>query len=114
MSDLTFVEKKKFEQFLGMASGYVLDFSNRTFQEFIMESTGRDIYDPRYEYGSGSKANRLRAFWQKEDNKLVGKLMKEMLDISDDTGPTKEVCRLIVARLLGQASPTPQPSTSQA
>ncbi|PYT91428.1 MAG: hypothetical protein DMG36_18475 [Acidobacteria bacterium] len=62
MSDLTSAEKRKFEQLLGMRSGYVLDFSNRTFTEFVLDSTGRDIFDSRYEYASASKANRLRAF----------------------------------------------------
>ncbi len=49
---------------------------------------------------SGSKANRLRAFWQKEENATVGKLMGELLNYSEDTGPVAEVCRLIVERLL--------------
>ncbi|HXN99662.1 MAG TPA: hypothetical protein VN881_11355 [Candidatus Acidoferrales bacterium] len=101
MSDLTSVEKRKFEQLLGMSTGYVLDFSNRTFAEFVLESTGHDIYDARYDCGSGSKANRLRAFWQKEDNRTVGKLMTDMLDYNDETGPTAAICRLIVGRLLG-------------
>ncbi len=103
MSNLTYVERRKLEQFLGMGSGYVLDFSNRTFAEFVRESTGRNIYDPGYDYESGSKANRLRAFWQKEPNPVVGKLMGEMLDYADGTGELKEVCRLIVARLLQNA-----------
>jgi hypothetical protein len=47
MSDLTFVEKEKFEKLLGMASGYVLDFSDRTFGEFVSDSTGRDIFDSK-------------------------------------------------------------------
>jgi len=111
MSNLTYVEKSKFEKLLGMESGYVLDFSNRSFAEFVRDSTGRDIYDSRYDYEGGSKANRLRAFWQKEDNSVVGKLMSAMLDYSDATGPSQEVCRLIVARLL-QKSPDPQPDTS--
>lgn len=63
-----------------MGGGYVLDFSNRTFQEFILENTGYDIYDAKYSYGSGSKANRLRGFWQQESNYLVGKLMEAMLE----------------------------------
>ena len=100
MSDLTPVEKRKLEKFLGMETGYVLNFSNRSFAEFVRDSTGRDIYDSRYDYGSGSKANRMRAFWQKEDNSVVGKLMKDILDYSEDTGAQAEVCRLIVARLL--------------
>jgi hypothetical protein len=107
MSDLTFLEKRKFEQFLGMATGYVLDFSNRTFAEFVLDSTGRDIYDSRYEYASGSKANRLRAFWQKEENAVVGKLMSDMLDCDNKAGPLKDGCRLIIARLL-HGSPVPQ------
>jgi hypothetical protein len=35
MADLTIVEKKNLEQFFGMGSGYVLDFSNRSFEEFV-------------------------------------------------------------------------------
>jgi hypothetical protein len=102
MSDLTFVEKRKFEQFLGMGTGYVLDFSNRTFAEFVLDSTGRNIFDSRYDYASGSKANRLRAFWQKEDNALVGKLMNDLLDCVEGEGAVKETCRLIVGRLLSK------------
>jgi hypothetical protein len=59
MSDLTNLEKRKLEKLLGMASGYVLNFSNKTFSEFVMDCTGLNIFDPRYEYASGSKANRL-------------------------------------------------------
>jgi hypothetical protein len=107
MSNLTYLEKSKFEQLLGMSTGYVLDFSNRSFAEFVLDSTGRDIYDSRYNYGSGSKANRLRAFWQKEENGVVGKLMDDMLDYAAGTGALQEVCRLIVGRLLKE-SPTPE------
>jgi hypothetical protein len=102
MSDLTFMEKSKFEKLLGMETGYVLNFSNRSFAEFVRDSTGRDIYDELYNYASGSKANRLRAFWQKEENSVVGKLMKDMLDYHGEAGPSQEVCHLIVARLLGR------------
>ena len=108
MSDLTFVEKQKFEQLLGMASGYVLDFSDRTFGEFVSDSTGRDIFDSKYNYRSGSKANRLRAFWQKEDNAVVGKLMHDMLDYLGESGQRIEICRLIVARLSNGTAGPPQ------
>ena len=40
MSDLTNLEKRKLEKLLGMASGYVLNFSNKTFAEFVMDCTG--------------------------------------------------------------------------
>jgi hypothetical protein len=108
MSDLTYLEKRKLEQFLGMASGYVLDFSNRTFAEFVLDSTGCDIYDSRYDYGSGSKANRLRAFWLKEPNSVVGKLMNEMIEYGGGREDLKEPCRQIVARLLHGGGPPVQ------
>ena len=114
MSNLTFTEKRKLEQLLGMKTGYVLDFSDRTFAEFVSDATGRNIFDERYNYASGSKANRLRAFWQKEDNATVGKLMGEMLNYSEQAGPLAEVCRLIVARLLQDGNPiTPAQTQAQ-
>jgi len=103
LSTLNNTEKRKLEELLGMGTGYVLDFSNRTFAEFITDYSGRNIYDWGYEYGSGSKANRLRKFWQVEDDAVVGRLMNEMLDYgfsgSRDTALAGE-CRRIVARLL--------------
>ncbi len=106
MSDLTNLEKRKFENLLGMSSGYVLDFSNRTFDEFVLDSIGRSIYDPRYSYGSGSKANQLRGVWKVEENFIVGKLMGDLLDFVAETHPPDvrdselfKNCRAIVARL---------------
>lgn len=63
-----------------MGSGYVLDFSNRTFSEFIYDSTKIDIYQEKYNYASGSKANRLRAFWDIEPNHLVGQLTGDLIE----------------------------------
>jgi|TARA_B110000037_G_C16984081_1_gene450295 hypothetical protein len=84
MTKLSFLEKIKFERLFGMESGVVMDFSNRQFQEFIADSIGIDIYDEKYNYGSGSKANRLRGFWGEETKyniaKLLGKLLEYWLD----------------------------------
>jgi len=114
MSNLTFTEKRKLEQVLGMKTVYVLDFSDRTFAEFVSDATGRNIFDERYNYASGSKANRMRAFWQKEDNATVGKLLGEVLNYSEESGPLAEVCRLIVARLLQDGNPiTPAQTLAQ-
>jgi len=77
MSDLTSIEKIKLEKLLEMGSGYVLDFSNRTFQKFVLENLNIDIYDEKYNYSSGSKANRLRGFWENlfnECQKIVERL----------------------------------------
>jgi hypothetical protein len=80
MAKLTGIEKRKLEKLLEMGGGYVLDFSNRTLQEFIFDDTGLDIYDDKYNYASGSKANRLRAFWEQESNYVVGKLIADLLE----------------------------------
>lgn len=107
MSDLTALEKRKFERLLDMAGGYVLSFSNRTFEDFILDTTGRQIYTQTYENGSGSKANRLRAFWSVEPNHVVGALMSAMLDLYKDEGRDLSTlyneCRIIVDRLMHDA-----------
>lgn len=75
MANLNFSEKIKIEKFLGMGGGYVMDFSDRTFQEFVGDATGIDINDSKYHYASNSKANRLRAFIKIESNYIFGKLL---------------------------------------
>lgn len=84
MAELTSIERIKLENLFEMSSGYVLDFSNRTFQEFILENTYRDIYDDAYSFKGDSKANRLRAFWQKEQNYIVSKLIIALLEYWQD------------------------------
>jgi hypothetical protein len=102
MSNLSFGEKHKLEKLFGMSSGYVLEFSNRTFRDFVYDSTGKNIFEEAYNRGSGSKANRLREFWQKEPNQLVGKLISDLLDYSDagTSDPIRDQCRRIADRLL--------------
>lgn len=80
MAKFNYIEKSKFEKLFGMSSGYVLDFSDRTFQEYIADSIGIDIYDEKYNHGSGSKANRLRGYWLTESNYNIGKLLEKLLE----------------------------------
>ncbi len=108
MSNLSLIEKRKLEKLLEMSGGYVLDFSNRTFAEFVLDSTQRNIFDAKYEYASGSKANRMRAFWAKEPNQIVGKLLNDLLDYFKERSPSaselSDECRRIAERLLQDAS----------
>lgn len=108
MADLTPLEKKKLEQLFGMESGYVLNFSNRSFEEFVRDSVGLNIFDAKYDFGSGSKANRLRAFWRKESNTIVGKLLGDLLEWAEPKGAQHEVCTLIVSRLIGSTAKSSQ------
>lgn len=80
MIKFNFIQKNKFEKLFRMNSGYVLDFSDRTFQEFVLDAIGKDIYDEKYNHGSGSKANRLRGFWLNETNYNIGNLLDKLLE----------------------------------
>mgnify|MGYP001619194306 FL=1 len=63
MANLTTNEKQILEKLFQMGGGYVLNFSDRTMGEFFRDDVGIDIYNKKYNYASGSKANRLRGFW---------------------------------------------------
>lgn len=77
MANLKNPTKQKLEYLLNMRTGYVLDFTNATYQDFVLTSVGIDV-DERYP--TGSKAVRLRSFWQEEADSTVATLMIEMLD----------------------------------
>lgn len=111
MSTLKAIEKRVFEDLFGMASGYVLDFSNNTFAEFFRETANINIYSPKYEFNGDSKAKRLRAFWEVEPDTLVGKILSELLEIwqynatrndSADDSILYKQAKDIVARLIGK------------
>ena len=67
------------EKLFEMRDGYVMNFSNASFQRFILDVCNLDIYDSKYSVYGESKANRLRRFWQVESDKTVGILINEML-----------------------------------
>jgi hypothetical protein len=82
MSQLSSIEKRKIEKLLESEKGrgYVLDFTDKTLQEFVIESVGIDIYDgDRYTCLGTSKAKRLRAFWDQEADQVVGKLILDLV-----------------------------------
>ncbi|WP_333627528.1 hypothetical protein [Sphingobacterium siyangense] len=81
MADLKQSEKLILEKIFRMEGGYVLDFSNQKFHQFIFDNFKINIYSERYSINGDSKANRLRAFWSLENNHVVGKLILEMTEI---------------------------------
>lgn len=111
MSNLTHIEKQKLERELGMGGGYVLNFSNRTFEDFFREIVGVDIYDRRFDLASGSKANRMRAFWDLASDAQVVILiegLKEAWGIYSDeslSSVTREIFQDIISRLTGKCEP---------
>ncbi len=81
MAELKETEKLILEKLFEMQSGYVLEFSNSKFQQFIFNNFKIDIYTPKYSIYGDSKAKRLRAFWNIESNQIVGKLIKELVAV---------------------------------
>lgn len=111
MSSLTFREKRLIEDVLGMESGHVLNLSKRELAEFFKDVVEIDIYSDTFDYGSGSKANRLRAFWQSQSDFLVARVLQELLLIAserEDVGEAKlSAARGVVARLEDAAQVQP-------
>ena len=126
MSNLVTNEKQLLEKLLQMGSGYVLNFSDRTMSEFFSDNLSVEIYADRFDYGSGSKANRMRGFWKVADDKLVARSINELIDyienqillenLREEEFPTKliEKGREIARRLSGYTEAVEsQPLTEQ-
>ena len=80
VSDLTVTERRKIEKLLIAQPGYVLHFSNATFQDFILDTIGLDIRSNKYAINGESKANRLRTFLAEEPNHLAGVVIAALLE----------------------------------
>lgn len=104
MATFSFTERRQIEQCLGMGSGYVLDFSNRTFEEFILDAVARNIYNGDYSGQGSSKANHLRAFFAAEPDHVVGALLTALVEhgrtvTSPPAADLLESCKRIADRL---------------
>lgn len=110
MSTLTEIDKRYLEKILGMQSGYVLDYSDTTFQEFFTRY-GIEIHSQKYQTYGSSKARKMRAFWEKESDAIVGQVLDEMLGVyevncllngNQPDAVILEQSRKVVARLTGK------------
>lgn len=101
-------DKRALEDFLEMSSGYVLNFSDRTFGDFVHETVDIEIHSDRYTSYGTSKAKKLRAFWEIESDYLVGRLITALIEYKESyrrASPSEqneiaERCRAIANRLL--------------
>ncbi len=108
MSALSIADRHNLEKHFGMSGGYVLNFSDRTFGEFLFEAASLDIHDEKYSVGGTSKANKLRTFWKVEPDHMVGKLILALVDYNASLNTEQdaeakalaEKCRQIATRLL--------------
>lgn len=114
VSSLSSNDKLKLEKLFEMSGGYVLDFSDRTLREFVIENTGKDIDDNKYLQDGTSKAKRFRIFWNIESDATIGKLLFAMFDRIETSNLLNHVpesadqkllvsaCRKIAERLTGR------------
>ena len=101
-------DRRALEDFLEMSSGYVLNFSDRTFGDFVHEAVDVEIHSDRYTVNGTSKAKKLRAFWDFESDYLVGRLLTALIEYKEGyrRGPEPQQieladrCRAIASRLL--------------
>lgn len=108
MSTLTITEHRNLEKFLDMSGGYVLNFSDRTFGDFVFDTISIDIHDLKYTANGTSKANKLRTLWKLEANHTVGKLILALIDYeaslkvnrNAEARALADKCRQIATRLL--------------
>ncbi len=110
MAKMDYIEKDCFERLLGMGSGYVLDFTNRAFQDFVSCVLQFDIYT---RYPNLSKAKILRSIINDFDNVSVGKLLLELMRymqtnkmVTDENRELFKKCTNIGYRLIGKTVST--------
>lgn len=80
MATLSFMDQQQLEKLFDMGGGYVLNFSDRTFQEFVADAVQLDIHDAKYCKEGTSKARKLRQFWGLESDFVVGTLLQALMD----------------------------------
>lgn len=85
MSTLNSRDKAILEKVLRMEQGWLLDFSDRTMQNFFSKTFKINIYDEKYDFDfpSKSKANRLRGIWLAEDDTKVGLIVSALVDYAE-------------------------------
>lgn len=92
--DIKAVELKLIGDLFG--DGYVMDFTNRTYQEFFRDEVCVDIYNDAYLIKDGnSKGKRLRAFMQKAQKAAIVKALHGLWKYQ-------------VAHVVGREDPVPQ------
>jgi hypothetical protein len=78
--ELTRSEKRAIIGPLENEPGYILDFSNRTIEEFFEDEFGIQMYDEAYEFNGTSKKKRLEALLETVDGTVAAKVLSKLWD----------------------------------
>ncbi len=106
MANLTYTEKEAIENVLNMGGGHVSDFSKMQFARFMLSPNKIQIYSDRYGVYGNSKACRLRSFLDLENDYVVGKILKDLIEREYRKKPSEkktdyDIAYSTVNRLLG-------------
>ena len=71
-------ERRFIEEPLQMPSGYVLDFSNRTIEEFFEDEFNIEFYAQKYAYNGASKAKIVRAILDSVSGSGAAKILRSL------------------------------------
>ena len=78
MGILSYKDRRMIDEAFDMHQGYVLDFSNMTFEDYFDAEFGIAIYDKKYAIHGDSKAKRLRTFVEVAPPYLVGRVLRSL------------------------------------
>src|SRR6266436_5005627 len=91
MTKFRLSDRRFLEEVFEMGSGYVLNFTDRTFAEFFENELSVNIDDPKYRLKGSSKGKRLRAFLEIESDAVVAKALRALWEYRDPVrGPLDE------------------------
>lgn len=119
MTNIRTIDIPLLDDLFEMRSGYVLNFSDRTFTQFFAEELNVDINDPAYSKNGTSKGKRLKCFFQTVDKTSVVKTLNALWEyreiLRQRAGKVDEIINAhgqlltLIARLEGkQNTPTSQ------
>jgi hypothetical protein len=71
-------EQRTIERTLGMQEGYVLDFSNRTIEDFFDDNFNLEFYADLYQTNGSSKAKIVRRILEVEQGHVVAQILSSL------------------------------------
>lgn len=92
MADLKRVEIRAIEEAMAYPRGfgYVLDFSDRTMEEYFQDEFGIEIYAPENKVNGGSKRNCLMAFLRGADHGTALKVLRSLWELREGLLESRE------------------------
>jgi len=99
MAKLTFLEKNTLDNILEMKDGYLLDFSNKTFQEF-MNDFDIDLGLEKYTQNGDSKAKRFKEFLKLENNKVVADVLNSLIEYTKIKKEIPQIEKDVILKLI--------------